>query len=72
MVINQNNSYINSFTKGMNSDQAYDQIDGAQYTFAKNLRITKNQLINTTNYNNYSSLHEGIVTPVFAGITATL
>lgn len=72
MVINQNNSYINSFTKGMNSDQAYDQIDGAQYTFAKNLRITKNQLINTTSYNNYSSLHEGIVTPVFAGITATL
>ena len=71
MVINQNNSYINSFTKGMNSDQAYDQIDGAQYTFAKNLRITKNQLINTTSYNNYSSLHEGIVTPVFAGVTAT-
>ncbi len=27
MVINNNNSQINSFVKGMNSDAAYDQIE---------------------------------------------
>ena len=34
MVINEHNSTINSFTKGMNSDGAYDQLDGAQYISA--------------------------------------
>ena len=68
MVINENNSYINSFTKGMNSDQAYDQLQNAQYTYAKNIRITKNQLIGDT-AEDYSSVHEGIVTPVYSGFT---
>lgn len=68
MVINENNSYINSFTKGMNSDQAYDQLQNTQYTYAKNIRITKNQLIGDTT-EDYSSVHEGIVTPVYNGFT---
>ena len=46
MVINENNSQINSFTKGMNSDSAYDQVENTQYTFGKNIRITKNYLLN--------------------------
>ena len=33
MVINENNSWTNSFTKGMNSDTAYDQIQNTQYVF---------------------------------------
>ena len=66
MVINENNSYINSFTKGMNSDQAYDQLPNTNYTFGKNIRITKNQLIGD-DAGDYSSVHEGIVTPVYAG-----
>lgn len=67
MVINENNSYINSFTKGMNSDQAYDQLSNQNYTYAKNIRITKNQLIGDIK-GDYSSVHEGIVTPVHSGI----
>jgi hypothetical protein len=65
MVINENNSYINSFTKGMNSDQAYDQLQNTQYTYAKNVRITKNQSIG--NEGDYPALREGIVTPVPQG-----
>lgn len=53
----------------MNSDTTYDQIDSAHYTFGKNLRITKNQLVGVTSSDNYSSLHEGIVTPVLDGQT---
>ena len=66
MVINENNSHINSFTKGMNSDQAFDQIQNSQYTFAKNIRITKNQLLGGAS--DYSSVREGIVAPVPDGI----
>ena len=66
MVINENNSHINSFTKGMNSDQAYDQLPNTNYTFGENIRITKNQLIGDE-MGDYSSVHEGIVTPVYAG-----
>ena len=66
MVINENNSHINSFIKGMNSDQAYDQLPNTNYTFGKNIRITKNQLIGDET-GDYSSVHEGIVTPVYAG-----
>ena len=62
MVINENNTHINSFTKGMNSDTAYDQLPNAQYTFAKNIRITKNQSLGGAS--DYSALREGIVTPV--------
>ena len=66
MVINENNSQISSFVKGMNSDSAYDQIENSQYVFGQNIRITKNQLIGGAS--DYSSLHEGIVTPVIDGI----
>lgn len=68
MVINQNNSQINSFTKGMNSDTAYDQIDNAQYVFGQNIRITKNQSLGGSA--DYSSVHEGIVSPVLYGDVA--
>lgn len=66
MVTNENNSYINSFTKGMNSDTAFDQIDNAQYIYGQNIRITKNQLLSSSG--DYSSVHEGIVTPVPSGV----
>lgn len=65
MVINENNSHINSFVKGMNSDNAYDQIENSQYTYGKNIRITKNQMLG--GYTDYSTLHEGIVAPVPKG-----
>ena len=50
----------------MNSDQAYDQLPNTNYTFGKNIRITKNQLIGDET-GDYSSVHEGIITPVYAG-----
>lgn len=65
MVINENNSQINSFGKGMNSDISYDQIENQQYVFGQNIRITKNQLLGGSG--DYSSLHEGIITPVVQG-----
>ena len=70
MVINEHNSQINSFVKGMNSDVAYDQIENTQYVYGKNIRITKNQSIG--GYGDYSSLHEGIVTPVPSGINVEI
>ena len=65
MVINENNTHINSFTKGMNSDTSYDQMQNQQYVFGKNVRITKNQSLGGTS--DYSTLQEGIITPVPAG-----
>jgi hypothetical protein len=50
----------------MNSDTAYDQIENNQYVFGQNIRITKNQSLG--GYTDYSSLHEGIVTPVPSGL----
>ena len=70
MVINENNSQINSFIKGMNSDVAYDQIENTQYVYGKNIRITKNQSIG--GHGDYSSLHEGIVAPVPSGINVQI
>lgn len=69
MVINENNSHINSFTKGMNSDAAYDQIQNSQYTFGQNIRITKNQSLGRVT-GDFSSLHEGIIAPVPVGINS--
>lgn len=66
MVINEHNSTINSFTKGMNSDGAYDQLDGAQYISAQNVRITKNQFLGGKD--DYASVHEGIIAPVPSGL----
>lgn len=65
MVINERNSQINSFAKGMNSDQTYDQLDNQSYVYAKNIRITKNEDINGSEF---APLHEGIVTPVLKGV----
>lgn len=68
MVINENNSHLSSFVKGMNSDTSYDQVSNQQYVFGKNIRITKNNLLKgDINDTNYSSVHEGIVTPVPSG-----
>ena len=50
----------------MNSDTAFDQIENQQYIYGQNIRITKNQLLGGAD--DYSSLHEGIVTPVLQGI----
>ena len=50
----------------MNSDQAYDQLQNQQYTYAKNIRITKNQLVGDAD-EDYSTLHEGIISPVHKG-----
>ena len=66
MVINENNSHINSFTKGMNSDTAYDQIQNVQYTYGKNIRITKNQMLGGAS--DYSTIHEGIIAPIPSGV----
>ena len=66
MVTNEHNSTINSFTKGMNSDGAYDQLDGAQYISAQNVRITKNQFLGGKD--DYASVHEGIIAPVPSGL----
>ena len=63
MVINENNSQINAFVKGMNSDTAYDQVDNQQYVFGKNIRITKNDFVGGTS-GDVASLHEGAITPV--------
>jgi len=66
MVTNENNSFINSFTKGMNSDGAYDQLDSGQYVFGYNVRTTKNQFLGDKD--DYASVHEGIITPVPEGL----
>lgn len=66
MVINENNSQINAFVKGMNSDTAYDQVDNQQYVFGKNIRVTKNDFVGGTS-GDVASLHEGVITPVSAG-----
>lgn len=65
MVINENNSQMNSFVKGMNSDTSFDQVPNEQYILGQNIRITKNQILSSTGV--YSTVHEGIVTPVPSG-----
>lgn len=35
------NTQVNSFVKGMNSDVSYSMLQDGQYTFAKNIRITQ-------------------------------
>lgn len=52
MVINENNSQINSFTGGMNTDTSYQMISAAQYVLAKNLRFVSLNATNTTDINN--------------------
>lgn len=64
MDINQNNSQINTFSGGMNSDMSLDQVPNTQYLFGQNIRITNNTLIKEAQTSNNK---EGIVTPVQAG-----
>ncbi len=72
MVINENNSQINAFVKGMNSDTTYDQVDNQSYVYGKNIRITKNDFIKgNIDDNNFSSVHEGIVSPLPKGVDCT-
>lgn len=45
MDVNQNNSQINTFVGGMNSDTSVDQVQNNQYLFGLNVRISNNTLI---------------------------
>lgn len=40
MAANENNSQVNTFVKGMNSDMSYSMLPEGQYTYAENIRIT--------------------------------
>ena len=65
MAIEQNNTFINTFTGGMNTDSAYDTIKNNQYIYAINLRPYGTSKINSSNdiaaYGKY-----GVMTPVKA------
>lgn len=61
MVINDNNTQINTFTGGMNTDMSYDNVQPSQYVYAENIRITKaGQDVQV----NDANVVDGIVTPV--------
>lgn len=62
MVTDQNNSQVNSFVKGMNTDTSWDMVGSDQYVYGENIRITNNALV-AENIN--SNTTEGIVTPVW-------
>lgn len=66
MATNQNNIYVNSFTKGMNSDTSVDMIGNDQYMFGMNIRITTNALLKAISDSNS---REGIVAPIPIGKT---
>lgn len=65
MATEQNNTFINTFTGGMNTDSAYDTIKNNQYIYAINLRPYGTSKINSSNdiaaYGKY-----GVMTPVKA------
>ena len=65
MATEQNNTFINTFTGGMNTDSAYDTIKNNQYIYAVNLRPYGTSKINSSNdiaaYGKY-----GVMTPVKA------
>lgn len=65
MATEQNNTFINTFTGGMNTDSAYDTIKNNQYIYAVNLRPYGTSKINSVNdiaaYGKY-----GVMTPVKA------
>lgn len=65
MATEQNNTFINTFTGGMNTDSAYDTIKNNQYIYAVNLRPYGTSKINSFNdiaaYGKY-----GVMTPVKA------
>ena len=63
MATEQNNTFINTFTGGMNTDSAYDTIKNNQYIYAVDLRPYDTSKVNRPNdiaaYGKY-----GIMTPV--------
>nr|DAN22350.1 MAG TPA_asm: hypothetical protein [Bacteriophage sp.] len=65
MATEQNNTFINTFTGGMNTDSAYDTIKNNQYIYAVNLRSYGTSKIYNSNdiaaYGKY-----GVMTPVKA------
>lgn len=65
MVIDQTNSYVNSFTKGMNLDTSLDVVNQDSYVFGQNIRITNNTLLSALIDSNST---ENLITPVNAGI----
>lgn len=69
MAIDQNNSQVNSFVKGMNSDTSLDMVSQDQYVFGQNIRITNNALLSALIDSNST---EGIVTPINEGTQYTV
>ena len=66
-MVTENNSQLNSFTKGMNSDSSYSMIQEGQYIYANNLRLFQ---IDSETQNGQGELRaiEGI-TVAFSGLT---
>jgi hypothetical protein len=65
MATEQNNTFINTFTGGMNTDSAYDTIKNNQYIYAVNLRPYGTSKINS--YNDIAAYGKyGVMTPVKA------
>lgn len=63
MDTNQN-IHVNTFTGGMNTDQAFDGIKDDQYVKAVNLRVTTNKYKSDVKDNTLSNQKEGILTPI--------
>lgn len=64
MAINQSNTHINSFTKGMNTDTSLDMISNEQYVSGYNIRITNESLLGQ-NYDSNSK--RGVISPIEEG-----
>lgn len=64
MATEPNNTFINTFIKGMNGDIAVDNVQNGQYTFAQNYRIQTQTSINQTQTVNDGS---GAIAPVEYG-----
>lgn len=65
MAVNENNSQINTFTGGMNTDTSYQMMESNQYLLAKNLRLYS---LNGTNHVETTNAH-GELRPI-EGIAA--
>lgn len=63
-MVTENNSQINSFTGGMDSDTSYQMLGSNKYVYAENLRITS---VNTTNNGNTENA-QGEIRPIL-GVT---
>lgn len=51
-MVTENNSQINSFTGGMDTDTSYQMLQDSKYAFAENIRITSLNNPNTTELTN--------------------